>query len=97
VATRAPLLDGETVAALIEQHHRLRRVRRGPHAEVVEAFRRADLVDVSRGVFRAGLDRAFLGELLRAFPYAGFHAMLVRTALAWALRHPTRPLPMLRF
>lgn len=81
------------VAALIENHHRLRRA----NDEVVEAFRRADLVDVSRGIVRASVDRGFVRELVGVFPYAGFHGVLVRTALAWFVRHPLRPFPMMRY
>jgi hypothetical protein len=81
---------------MIDQHHRLRRVVEGPEPEVVEAFRRADLVDLSRGVLRAGLPRELISELAARFPYAGFHGFLARTGLRWAVRHPLRPLPMVR-
>jgi hypothetical protein len=97
IATRAPHLDSARVAEIIDLHHRLRRVTRGPDAEIVEAFRLADRVDVSRRLLGAGLDRAYLRELLRAFPYTGFHSLLVRTAVSWFVRHPFQPLPMLRF
>ena len=93
--------DRQLVAVLIGQHHRLRCIRSGLEPEIVEAFRRADLVDVCAGVWglerRAGLDPAFPAELAAAFPYAGFHGTLLRTALRWILRHPLRPLPMLRW
>ena len=49
---RTPSLSADLLARMIDQHHRLRRVVEGPEPEVVEAFRRADLVDVSRGVLR---------------------------------------------
>ena len=96
IATRAPHLDSARVAEIIELHHRLRRVTRGPDAETVEAFRLADRVDVSRGLLAAGLERAYLRDLSQAFPYAGFHALLLRTAVRWFVRHPLKPLPMLR-
>jgi hypothetical protein len=85
-----------TVARIIAQHHRLRRVRGPSPAPLIEAFRLADRVDVSRGWLRAGLSRERLRELVTVFPYAGFHGELVRVACAWFLRHPLRPLPMLR-
>jgi hypothetical protein len=84
------------VEAVIEQHHRLRPYR-GPHAEVVEPFRRADLVDVSLGTLRAGLDRAFVRTVRAELPNAGFHACLVRLTGRQLLRTPLRPLPMLRW
>jgi len=84
------------IADVICNHHVLRRIRAGADADVIEAFRQADLVDVSGGWFGAGLDRAFLREVVRAFPYAGFHGILVRTALSWFVKHPLRPIPVLR-
>jgi len=96
LAERRPELPASLVAEVIRNHHLLRRVRGGAEPEVVEAFRRADLVDVSGAWFRAGLERSFLRELGAAFPYAGFHGVLLRTALSWFVRHPLRPLPMLR-
>ena len=93
---RTPSLSADLLARMIDQHHRLRRVVEGPEPEVVEAFRRADLVDLSRGVLRAGLPRELISELAARFPYAGFHGFLARTGLRWAVRHPLRPLPMVR-
>ena len=92
---RRPELRSDLVASLLREHHRLRAFREGMDASAVEAFRRADLVDVSRGLL-GGVDSAFFRELVRAFPYEGFHGVLVRTAAAWFVRHPLRPLPMIR-
>ncbi|MGZ6098351.1 MAG: HD domain-containing protein [Myxococcaceae bacterium] len=93
---RAPGLGAELIAKLIRNHHVLRPLRTGPDPAVQEAFRRADLVDVSRGQLRAGLPPRLVREVVERFPYAGFHGVLVRTAFAWAVRHPLRPLPMVR-
>ena len=86
----------QLVRAAIDNHHCLRAVRGGPEPQVSEAFRRADLVDVSRGLVRFGLPNSYLRELRATFPIAGFHGVLVRAAWGWFVRHPTRPLPMLR-
>jgi hypothetical protein len=84
------------IALAIDFHHELTPYR-GAHAPLVEAFRRADLVDVSRGLYGAGVPRAFLREVFRAFPDAGFRPRIVRLLLGWALRHPARPLPVLKW
>ena len=89
--------NAELIVELIRHHHRLRRVRSGLDPALVEAFRQADLVDVTTGLYRAGLPRSFLRELSAAYPNAGFQRILLRTAGAWCLRHPLRPLPMLEF
>ena len=92
----APGVDAELLALLINDHHLLRRPRTGIDPALRDAFRRADLVDVSRGMLRAGLPAAFVTEVAKRFPYRGFHAILLKTAAGWALRHPLRPLPMVR-
>lgn len=91
-----PGVDAKLVADVIDNHHRVLRVKGGPDAAVVEAFRQADLADVTRGLVRGTLDLGFVREAEAAFPYAGFQQMLLRTALSWFLRHPLRPLPMMR-
>ena len=96
VEERLPHLSSDTVRDIIANHHVLRRIHAGTGAPTIECFRLADRVDVSRGLLGAGLDAGFRREVTRAFPYAGFHAVLLRTALGWMLRHPLRPLPMLR-
>jgi hypothetical protein len=94
---RTPDVDSPLVARMIDNHHLLFPYREPPDAAIVEAFRKADLVDVSAGMYRAGLDREFLRELTIAFPYAGFHGAITRAASSWFVTHPSRPLPMVRF
>jgi HD domain len=54
----------------IEQHHALRS--RWDRGAEVELIRRADLVDVSRGLVGFGLSRSWLSELRRQVPWTGF-------------------------
>jgi hypothetical protein len=96
LAQRVLGVSNAAVAHAIDNHHALRRIRGGPSPDVSEAFRRADFVDLTRGLVPFGLDRGFVRDVLRAFPNRGFHRFLVRTAVAWATSHPLRPLPMLR-
>lgn len=70
-------LDGALVRAAIRNHHKVTPYR-GPHAEVVNAVRRADWVDASRGRLRKGLTRAQIAAVEAAIPNAGFHAALDR-------------------
>jgi hypothetical protein len=91
---RKTAISVERVTAAIDNHHVVLPI----HGDgLVEAFRLADSVDVSAGLTRAGLDRAFVREVYRLFPLQGFHAMLARTAAAWFVRHPLRPMPMMRW
>ena len=84
------------VDAMIECHHKLSRTPAGTSA-AVEAFRRADWIDVSLGVRRFGLARRALREVMAAFPDAGFHRRLAELALTRLRHHPLDPLPMMRW
>ena len=83
------------LGAMIHEHHKITRYRSNP-TWLVEAFRQADLVDVSRGMFTFGLPRSFLREVFSVFPNAGFHKRLIQLALRRFLSHPLNPLPMYR-
>ncbi|MGN6151465.1 MAG: hypothetical protein ACTHOH_05565 [Lysobacteraceae bacterium] len=86
----------DEITLIIGQHHRLRPWR-DPATPLVEVLRRADLVDFSLGIVRAGVPRAFLRRLSATFPNAGFHRFLFGRACGWWLRHPLRPMPFLRW
>ena len=86
----------EQVSALILEHHKVRPYR-SAHAQTVEPFRQADLVDVSLGLVRFGLPRAFIKSVQSTFPDHGFHAMLIKLSARQLLRTPLRPLPMFRW
>lgn len=86
----------DEVDAIIDQHHRFRRWS-APGGALVEAFRKADLVDVSLGLVRFGLPRRFVAEVRSSFPNAGFHKRLVQLTLQQLRRNPLRPLPMMKW
>ena len=87
---------GDEVDAMIDAHHRVRELPPGTQASV-EVFRRADWIDVSRGMRRFGLPRAVVREVIAAFPNAGFHRRLAMLTLQRWRRHPWDPLPMMRW
>lgn len=96
LAGRPGAIDAAEVDRMIRLHHKLRPCP-GDAGPLAEAFRRADLVDVSLGAIRFGLPRAFVTEVRAAFPNAGFHRCLARVGARWIVRHPARPLPMLQW
>jgi hypothetical protein len=99
---RAHLVEGghpewiPEVAAAILVHHKVSRYR-GPGEAFVEAFRRADWMDVTAGVVTFGLSRALLGSLVARWPRAGLHRLLVRLEIRRLRTHPWNPLPMVKF
>jgi hypothetical protein len=83
-----------TISAMIMNHHRVRPVRSNL---LVEAFRRADWIDVSQGLVSFGLGKDVIAPLLIAYPTLGFHARMAWLTVRQARRHPTNPLPMMRW
>ena len=83
------------ISAMILEHHKITPYRDHPDW-LVEPFRRADWVDVTKGVLTFGLSRHFVREVLATWPSAGFHRMLMRLELTRLRRHPFNPLPMVR-
>jgi hypothetical protein len=70
----------------IERHHELRpQWTRGAEVELV---RRADLVDVSQGLVRLGLDRAWLRDLSRRIPRDGMVREIGRLVAIAARERP---------
>jgi hypothetical protein len=47
---------------------------------VIEACRKADWIDASKGMLRKGISRAAIREVEAAFPNLGFHNSLMRLA-----------------
>jgi hypothetical protein len=99
------------IEAMIVDHHKVTPARANPHPStiargalsevegpsLVEAFRRADWIDVSRGVRRFGLPRTFIAAVTATWPNAGFHRRLVALTVARVLEHPLTPLPMVKW
>jgi hypothetical protein len=84
------------LAVVIAEHHRLTPYR-GRHARLAEAFRRADLVDISQGLIRSGIPRDYVSAVREAFDVGAFFTRVVRRAATRNLRgHPFDPLPHMR-
>ncbi|OBF59356.1 hypothetical protein A5787_21555 [Mycobacterium sp. 852002-50816_SCH5313054-b] len=83
----------DAVRTLILEHHRLR----PSHDHLAETFRIADRIDVSRGVLRDGIGRRDIRSVVAELPYCGFHAFLAKGLTRYAVGHPLRPFPMLRW
>jgi hypothetical protein len=87
---------GEEIEAMIEQHHKLTKYKANSES-LVELFRRADWIDVSRGKLRFGLPSAYIADVMAQFPNAGFHQGLSALLLQRFKKHPLSPLPMMKF
>ena len=84
------------IEAMIVNHHKIRQSN-GDTSWLVEAFRRADWIDVSNGLRRFGLPPRFIGSVKSTWPDAGFHRRLVELTIQRWWNHPLSPLPMVKW
>ena len=72
-------LDPELLRGAIHWHHKIFPYT-GPHRDIIEACRKADWIDASKGFLRKGISKAAIKEVEAAFPNFGFHDTLLRLA-----------------
>jgi hypothetical protein len=83
------------IERMIAEHHKITSSAAGPDS-LIEAFRRADWIDVTGGFRRFGISGPFIEGLFATWPDAGFHWRLLTLALNRFRRHPLTPLPMIK-
>jgi hypothetical protein len=83
------------IEGMIADHHKITPSTADPDS-LIETFRRADWIDVTRGLRRFGVPRPLVARLFATWPSAGFHWRLVTLTLDRFRSHPLKPLPMLR-
>lgn len=82
----------DELALIVAEHHRLLKYGPSrPHAALVEAVRRADLVEVSQGRIRFGLPRAYVDEVRAAFDADEFFNRVVPSGARRAIRTFQQP------
>ena len=99
------------IEAMIVEHHKVTPWREKSHPStaargalraiegppLVESFRRADWIDVTRGLRRFGLPRTFIAGVSATWPSVGFHRRLVTLTIDRFRKHPLSPLPMVKW
>jgi hypothetical protein len=87
---------GAELAVIVAEHHRLTPCR-GPYAGLAEAFRRADLADLTQGLVCWGIPRSRVRAVRAAFDVGPFFTRVVPSAIVRnLLHHPLDPLPIVR-
>jgi hypothetical protein len=84
------------IEAMIVDHHKVTPSLANPQS-LVESFRRADWIDVSRGLRSFGVSRRFIAAVATTWPSAGFHRRLVQLTMDRFLKHSLNPLPMVKW
>jgi hypothetical protein len=83
------------IERMIADHHKITPSTASP-SSLVEPFRRADWIDVTRGLRTFGVPRPFIKSVFAMWPSAGFHWRLVKLAIERLRTHPLTPLPMVK-
>ncbi|MGQ0698001.1 MAG: hypothetical protein ACT4PZ_07135 [Panacagrimonas sp.] len=87
----------EPVRLMIEMHHKITPYR-GAYANLVEAMRQADWLDVSFGLVSFGIPRDWLREVRGALPLHTFYPRALFPVIgSYMVRHPQSPLPNFRW
>lgn len=88
-----PYLPDE-MAFFIKNHHKLTSIKGNIEAE---AFRKADLIDLTGGRIRYHLPLSIITGTEQAYPRLGFTRLIMKKTFGHALKHPLRPLPMINW
>jgi hypothetical protein len=83
------------IEGMIADHHKIT-PSTADTGSLIEAFRRADWIDVTRGLRGFGVPRPLVARLFATWPSAGFHWRLLTLTLDRLRTHPLTPLPMVR-
>jgi len=71
--------NDDTLRGAIHWHHKIFPYK-GKDARVIEACRKADWIDASKGLIRKGMSKRNINAVEAAFPNLGFHDTLMRLA-----------------
>jgi hypothetical protein len=82
----------DELALIVAEHHRFSAYGPArPHAPLVEAVRRADLVDVSQGLIRFGIPSSYVKEVRGAFDAGAFFKRVIPSGTLRAIRKFQQP------
>jgi hypothetical protein len=82
----------DELALIVAEHHRMSSYgATRPHAALVEAVRRADLIDVSQGLIRFGLPSAYVKEVRATFDASVFFKRVIPMGTLKAVRKLQQP------
>lgn len=82
------------VEQIIVNHHKLTGYKNN---KLAEAFRKADLIDLTFGLVTFGINRSEIKQLYQQYPSAGFHRFIAGQIVRNVVRHPLNPLPIVKW
>jgi len=85
----------EEISLMIDNHHK-KTSYKGNFQKTVEIFRKADWIDVTKGVKLFDLDKSNYKAVQMTFLNTGFHFFLMKQFFKYFIKHPLNPLPMFK-
>jgi hypothetical protein len=83
------------ISQMIYWHHKISSYS-GDFEMTVQTFRKADWIDVSRGLLRFGADKKKIKEITNKLPNRGFHLFLLKQTVKNFRKHPLNPIPVFK-
>ena len=84
------------IGLMIKQHHKITQYNDNRYP-LVNIFRKADWIDVSKGKRSFGLSKSVVNDVINTFPNLGFHKKIIKLTKAEFIKHPLNPLPMMKW
>lgn len=85
----------DEVVAMIQDHHKIQPSKHD--SLIVELFRQADWADVTFGAVGLHVDKQPMQDIRQQFPNSGFHKFILQRGAAYSLKHPLKPMPILKW
>lgn len=79
---------------IICHHHQLRSIKGNIEAE---AFRKSDLIDLTAGFVRFNIPKSLVQAAEEEFPRLGFSKIILKKWMGYALKNPSKPIPMIKW
>jgi len=84
------------IELMISEHHKICRYNGESH-QLVDLFRKGDLVDFSLGIYKFGIQKKIISTVKAKFPNAYFHKNIGKRVAKWIIKHPLNPAPMIKW
>lgn len=87
-------ISPKLVEQIISNHHKITPYR---DSDLVEAFRKADMIDLSLGIITYGVSGKEISLIYGAFPGEWFHTFILGEIVKNAFKNPFNPLPIIKW
>jgi HD domain len=82
------------VKEIINHHHKLTPYK---HNQLAENFRKADLIDLTFGLIKFGINATQITKYKKRYPAKGFQIFIFKEIIKNIIRHPLNPLPIVKW